>query len=263
MYVFGEDNFEIILEHNKQRLSILMLKYLRCSFLLAQVQSSLSPVIISTLTVIFSLKTISRLSIRLSLIVDNGGLGRGAVGRCRQIRIWLHRAGRARSQKREMKFDRSDRDPLALRSSILVSNPPPSPQRPRLGPSRSSRHPVATSRAAKWRWHTRPPGFHTFGVPHGHRRRPAPPSLAHVVPPLPPSLPRSLAAHPILYDSLLSVTSPPPPPPPPPVMLPRGHPLKRVSLVPTRHLFTNTSHGLLAPCRVSPRAPPYRIAVPS
>lgn len=128
MYVFGEDNFEIIFEHNKQRLPILMLKYLPCSFLLAQVRSSLSPVIISTLTVIFSLKTISRLSIRLSLIVDNGGLGRGAVGRCRQIRIWLHRAGRARSQKREMKFDRSDRDPLALRSSILVSNPsPPTP----------------------------------------------------------------------------------------------------------------------------------------
>lgn len=136
MYVFGEDNFEIIFEHNKQRPLILMLKYFRCSFLLTQVQSSLSPVIISTLTVIFSLKTISRLSIRLSLIVDNGGLGRGAVGRCRQIRIWLHRAGRARSQKREMKFDRSDRDPLALRSSILVSNPPPPPRPP---PTPSSR----------------------------------------------------------------------------------------------------------------------------
>lgn len=87
MYVFGEDNFEIIFEHNKQRLSILMLKYLPCSFLLTQVQSSPSPVIISTLTVIFPLKTTSRLSVRLSLIADNGGLGRGAVGRCRQIRI--------------------------------------------------------------------------------------------------------------------------------------------------------------------------------
>lgn len=207
---------------------------------------------------------ISRLSVRLSSIADNGGLGGGVAGRCRQIRIWLHRAGRARSQKREMKFDRSDRDPLAFGSSILVSKPPvaapPSP--PRLRLSRSSRHPVATSRAAKWCWHAHPPGFRTFGVPHGHRR--APPSLAHVVPPL--LSPLSRVTHPILYDSLLSVTSLPPPPPPPPVMLPRGHPLKRVSLVPTRHLFTNTSHGLLAPCRVStpgPIAPTGRIAVPS
>lgn len=49
------------------------------------------------------------------------------AGRCRQIRIWLHRAGRARSQKREMKFDRSDRDPLVLDSSLPVSPPLPPP----------------------------------------------------------------------------------------------------------------------------------------
>lgn len=70
---------------------------------------------------------ISRLSVRLSSIADNGGLGGGVAGRCRQIRIWLHRAGRARSQKREMKFDRSDRDPLAFGSSILVSKLPTAP----------------------------------------------------------------------------------------------------------------------------------------
>lgn len=126
---------------------------------------------------------ISRLSVRLSSMADNGGLCWGAVGRCRQICIWLHRAGCARSQKREMKFDRSDRDPLAFGSSTSVSKPPPPP------PSRSSRHPVATSRAAKWCWHAHPSGFRTFGVPHGHRR--APPSLAHVVLSPPP---RSLGA---------------------------------------------------------------------
>lgn len=47
---------------------------------------------------------------------------REAVGRCRQICIWLHRAGRARSQEREMKFDRSD--PLALGFSFRSPSPP-------------------------------------------------------------------------------------------------------------------------------------------
>lgn len=70
---------------------------------------------------------ISRLSVRFSSIADNGGLGEGAAGRCRQIRIWLHRAGRARSQKREMKFDRSDRDPLSLGSSLPISDSPAVP----------------------------------------------------------------------------------------------------------------------------------------
>lgn len=79
------------------------------------------------LTVIFSLR--SDISIkRTTLLADNGGLDEGVAGRCRQIRIWLHRAGRARSQKREMKFDRSDRDPLALGSSLPVSTPPPPSQ---------------------------------------------------------------------------------------------------------------------------------------
>lgn len=49
------------------------------------------------------------------------------------------------------------------------------------------------------------------------------------------------AVHPILYNSLLSATSLPP------VTLPRGAQFKRASLVPSRHLFTNTSHDLLAP----------------
>lgn len=80
---------------------------------------------------------------------------REAVGRCRQICIWLHRAGRARSQEREMKFDRSDQDPLA---SLFV------PRRPR----RLLLF-VATSRAAKWRWRS-PLGPRTFvGAPR-HRQ---------------------------------------------------------------------------------------------
>lgn len=127
--------------------------------------------------VTFSFKNIS---IKHTTLLDSRQWRiKGAAGRCRQIRIWLYRAGRARSQKREMKFDRSDRETLSL--SVPLSPLTIPPCRPHLRPSRSSHHP-ATSRAAKWRWHTRPPGFRTFGVPHGHRR--TPPSLAHVTPPL-------------------------------------------------------------------------------
>lgn len=148
---------------------------------------------------------------RLSGLYDNGGLSRGTASRCWQICIWLHRAGRARSQKREMKFDRSDRDPL-----LALSFPPPC-------------HLATPSLALFVAWSqprelqngvgAGPPGFRTFGVPHGHRRAPPVPR-ATLAPPPPPFRPvLSRVAHPILYDSLLSVTSLPPPLP---VMLPRG-----------------------------------------
>lgn len=149
-----------------------------------------------------------------------------------------------------MKFDRSDRDPLAFGSSIPVSSPPLSPLSRAISFVSS---PGRNLESCKMVLAHSSPGFpHLRGAPRaptgtdGHRR----PSRT-TCPPHPLPSPRSLMAHPILYDSLLSVTSLPLPPPTPPVMLPRGHPLKRVSLVPTRHLFTNTSHGLLAPCRLS------------
>lgn len=149
-----------------------------------------------------------------------------------------------------MKFDRSDRDPLAFGSSIPVS-PAPSPPAPSVSGhlarlvTRSQPRELQNGVGTLIPRVSAPSGCPT-GTD-GHRRAPPPLPL----PPHPLSSPRSLVAHPILYDSLLSVTSLPLPPPTPPVMLPRGHPLKRVSLVPTRHLFTNTSHGLLAPCRLS------------
>lgn len=138
--------------------------------------------VISTLqlTITFSFKSdISRLlSIRLSSTVDNGRFrSRDRAGRCRQIRIWLHRAGRARSQKREMKFDRSDREHLAL---LVIRSQP-----------RELQNGVGT---------LVPRGGRTFGVPYGHRR--APSSLARVVPlftPRHPTLSRRTPFYTILF----------------------------------------------------------------
>lgn len=101
-----------------------------------------------------------------------------------------HRAGRARSQKREMKFDRSDRDPLALASppalclALFVARSQPRELQNGVG--------------------ARPPGFRTFGVPPGHRRAPLP-SLAHslALPLSPRFLPWRTPFYTILFYLLL------------------------------------------------------------
>lgn len=180
-----------------------------------------------------------------------------------------------------MKFDRSDRDPLALDSSpaaaVAAPSPPPFPTSSYLTLF------VATSRAAKWRWRSSPGFPHLHVCPTGIDGRPwAPPSLAHVMHSLflsfffflfiflslsrGGSAPHFIRFSFICYlpavaaaTTIIAAAG----------YAPSGHPLERVSLVPTRHLFTNTSHGLLALWLCSPWAPlrlplSYRrIVVPS
>lgn len=164
---------------------------------------------------------------RLNGLYDNGGLSRGTASRCRQIRIWLHRAGRARSQKREMKFDRSDRDPLA------PSSPPPPAASVSLFSS-----PDRNLESCKMALALVPRVSAPSGCPTG---------IDGHLPPFPPVLSRG-APHFIRFSFICYL-------PAAAVAAagyaPSGHPLERVSLVPTRHLFTNTSHGLLALCRLS------------
>lgn len=154
------------------------------------------------------------------------------VRRCQQIRIWPRR-GRAR--QREMKFDRSaphTRAPLSspfLVATLLL----PLPLAPFDVSSANERRflDFTGSLAAKWRF------SHLQGAP---RASDASSRFRECSPPPPPSPFGWLVGPYTLFYTILFYL-----PLPCRRLRSLGAQFKRASLVPSRHLFTNTSHDLL------------------